>query len=52
MLVLSSICNILIRFISNPTAPTWWGFLVAGLMFVCSVMQTLISYTSITTAFL
>lgn len=23
-------------------APTWWGFLVAGLMFVCSMMQTLI----------
>ncbi|XP_061033006.1 ATP-binding cassette sub-family C member 3 isoform X6 [Eubalaena glacialis] len=34
--------SVLIRFISNPTAPTWWGFLVAGLMFVCSVMQTLI----------
>ncbi|CAK6438290.1 unnamed protein product [Pipistrellus nathusii] len=34
--------SVLIRFISNPTAPTWWGFLVAGLMFVCSVMQTLV----------
>ncbi|XP_059938247.1 ATP-binding cassette sub-family C member 3 isoform X2 [Mesoplodon densirostris] len=34
--------SVLIRFISNPTAPRWWGFLVAGLMFVCSVMQTLI----------
>eukprot|EP00070_Physeter_catodon_P001800 XP_007103614.1 canalicular multispecific organic anion transporter 2 [Physeter catodon] len=34
--------SVLIRFISNPTAPTWWGFLVAGLMFVCSVMQTVI----------
>ncbi|XP_004591269.2 ATP-binding cassette sub-family C member 3 [Ochotona princeps] len=34
--------SILIRFISNPEAPTWWGFLVAGLMFVCSVTQTLI----------
>ncbi|XP_014689382.3 ATP-binding cassette sub-family C member 3 isoform X1 [Equus asinus] len=34
--------SVLIRFISNPTAPTWWGFLVAGLMFVCSIMQTLI----------
>ncbi|XP_004434776.1 PREDICTED: canalicular multispecific organic anion transporter 2 [Ceratotherium simum simum] len=34
--------SILIRFISNPMAPAWWGFLVAGLMFVCSVMQTLI----------
>ncbi|XP_053511819.1 ATP-binding cassette sub-family C member 3 isoform X4 [Artibeus jamaicensis] len=33
--------SILIRFISNPTAPNWWGFLVAGLMFMCSVMQTL-----------
>lgn len=35
-------CSILIRFISNPVAPNWWGFLVAGLMFVCAVMQTLI----------
>ncbi|KAK2494136.1 hypothetical protein MC885_020262 [Smutsia gigantea] len=34
--------SLLIRFISNPTAPTWWGFLVAGLMFVCSTMQSLI----------
>ncbi|XP_054441471.1 ATP-binding cassette sub-family C member 3 [Pteronotus mesoamericanus] len=34
--------SILIRFISNPTAPTWWGILVAVLMFVCSVIQTLI----------
>ncbi|XP_034882734.1 canalicular multispecific organic anion transporter 2 [Mirounga leonina] len=34
--------SILIRFISNPTAPTWWGFLVAGLIFVCSMMQTVI----------
>ncbi|XP_027951988.1 canalicular multispecific organic anion transporter 2-like, partial [Eumetopias jubatus] len=34
--------SILIRFISNPMAPTWWGFLVAGLMFVCSMMQTVI----------
>lgn len=34
--------SILIRFISNPTAPTWWGFLVAGLMFACSTTQTLI----------
>lgn len=34
--------SILISFISNPTAPTWWGFLVAGLMFACSMMQTLI----------
>lgn len=39
---LSSPRSVLIRFISNPTAPTWWGFLVAGLMFVCSIMQTLI----------
>uniref|UniRef100_A0A452UGF2 Multidrug resistance-associated protein 1 n=1 Tax=Ursus maritimus TaxID=29073 RepID=A0A452UGF2_URSMA len=34
--------SILIRFISNPMAPAWWGFLVAGLMFSCSMMQTLI----------
>ncbi|XP_044104614.1 ATP-binding cassette sub-family C member 3 isoform X1 [Neovison vison] len=34
--------SILISFISNRTAPTWWGFLVAGLMFACSMMQTLI----------
>lgn len=34
--------SILIRFISNPEAPAWWGFLVAGLMFLCSVTQTLI----------
>ncbi|XP_008569047.1 PREDICTED: canalicular multispecific organic anion transporter 2 [Galeopterus variegatus] len=34
--------SVLIKFISNPTAPAWWGFLVAGLMFVCSIMQTLI----------
>jgi ATP-binding cassette subfamily C (CFTR/MRP) protein 3 len=32
----------LIRFISNPEAPTWWGFLLAGLMFLSSMMQTLI----------
>ncbi|KAM6164011.1 ATP-binding cassette sub-family C member 3 isoform 1-T1 [Rhynchocyon petersi] len=34
--------SILIKFISNPSAPTWWGFLVAGLMFVCAVMQTVV----------
>ncbi|XP_072502792.1 ATP-binding cassette sub-family C member 3 isoform X1 [Notamacropus eugenii] len=34
--------SILIKFISNPSAPAWWGFLVAGLMFGCSVIQTLI----------
>lgn len=34
--------SILIRFISDPTAPTWWGFLLAGLMFLSSTMQTLI----------
>ncbi|XP_006972048.1 ATP-binding cassette sub-family C member 3 [Peromyscus maniculatus bairdii] len=34
--------SILIRFISDPTAPTWWGFLLAGLMFMSSMMQTLI----------
>ncbi|XP_051056069.1 ATP-binding cassette sub-family C member 3 [Phodopus roborovskii] len=34
--------SILIRFVSDPMAPTWWGFLLAGLMFVSSMMQTLI----------
>ncbi|KAL1780294.1 canalicular multispecific organic anion transporter 2 [Sigmodon hispidus] len=34
--------SILIRFISDPSAPTWWGFLLAALMFVSSMMQTLI----------
>ncbi|XP_023364920.1 canalicular multispecific organic anion transporter 2-like [Otolemur garnettii] len=33
--------RVLIRFTSNPSAPIWWGFLVAVLMFVCSMMQTL-----------
>ncbi|XP_035889629.1 canalicular multispecific organic anion transporter 2 isoform X2 [Phyllostomus discolor] len=33
--------SVLIKFISNPMAPNWWGFLVAGLMFTCSMMQTL-----------
>ncbi|XP_047399638.1 ATP-binding cassette sub-family C member 3 [Sciurus carolinensis] len=34
--------SILIQFISNPTAPAWWGFLLAGLMFTSSMIQTLI----------
>nr|XP_019586530.1 PREDICTED: canalicular multispecific organic anion transporter 2 isoform X1 [Rhinolophus sinicus] len=34
--------SLLIRFISNPMAPSWWGFLIAGLMFVCSLTQTVI----------
>uniref|UniRef100_A0A8C8WXI6 ATP binding cassette subfamily C member 3 n=1 Tax=Panthera leo TaxID=9689 RepID=A0A8C8WXI6_PANLE len=43
LMPLSSPCSILIRFISNPVAPTWWGFPVAGLMFACPVMQPLLS---------
>nr|XP_013004976.1 canalicular multispecific organic anion transporter 2 isoform X2 [Cavia porcellus] len=34
--------SMLIQFISNPEAPSWWGFLLAGLMFVCALVQTLI----------
>ncbi|KAM4822942.1 ATP-binding cassette sub-family C member 3 [Urocitellus parryii] len=34
--------SILIQFISNPSAPAWWGFLLAVLMFVTSTVQTLI----------
>ncbi|XP_051653941.1 ATP-binding cassette sub-family C member 3 isoform X1 [Manacus candei] len=34
--------SVLIGFIKNKDAPAWWGFLIAALMFVCSVLQTLI----------
>uniref|UniRef100_A0A8C3LZ34 Canalicular multispecific organic anion transporter 2 n=1 Tax=Chrysolophus pictus TaxID=9089 RepID=A0A8C3LZ34_CHRPC len=33
---------VLISFIKNKDAPAWWGFLIAALMFVCAVLQTLI----------
>uniref|UniRef100_A0A8C3M596 Canalicular multispecific organic anion transporter 2 n=1 Tax=Chrysolophus pictus TaxID=9089 RepID=A0A8C3M596_CHRPC len=34
----------LLRLVSvrNKDAPAWWGFLIAALMFVCAVLQTLI----------
>ncbi|OPJ88667.1 ATP-binding cassette sub-family C member 3 [Patagioenas fasciata] len=32
----------LIGFIKNKDAPAWWGFLIAALMFICAVVQTLI----------
>ncbi|KFP52290.1 Canalicular multispecific organic anion transporter 2, partial [Cathartes aura] len=34
--------SVLIAFIKNKDAPAWWGFLIAALMFVCAVLQTLI----------
>ncbi|KGL86128.1 Canalicular multispecific organic anion transporter 2, partial [Charadrius vociferus] len=34
--------SVLIGFIKNKDAPTWWGFLIATLMFICAVLQTLI----------
>ncbi|NXE48712.1 MRP3 protein, partial [Casuarius casuarius] len=34
--------SVLINFIKNKDAPAWWGFLIAALMFTCSVVQTLI----------
>uniref|UniRef100_A0A8C3LXP8 Canalicular multispecific organic anion transporter 2 n=1 Tax=Chrysolophus pictus TaxID=9089 RepID=A0A8C3LXP8_CHRPC len=34
--------SVLISFIKNKDAPAWWGFLIAALMFVCAVLQTLI----------
>ncbi|XP_055982515.1 ATP-binding cassette sub-family C member 3 [Sorex fumeus] len=34
--------SVLIGFISDPTAPSWIGYLVAVLMFLCSVMQILV----------
>ncbi|NXN95747.1 MRP3 protein, partial [Rhinopomastus cyanomelas] len=33
--------SVLIGFIKNKDAPAWWGFLIAALMFVCAVLQTL-----------
>ncbi|KFP32343.1 Canalicular multispecific organic anion transporter 2, partial [Colius striatus] len=33
--------SVLISFIKNKDAPAWWGFLIAALMFVCAVLQTL-----------
>ncbi|NWI89596.1 MRP3 protein, partial [Pitta sordida] len=34
--------SVLIGFIKNKDAPTWWGFLIAALMFICAVLQTLV----------
>ncbi|NWZ41535.1 MRP3 protein, partial [Brachypodius atriceps] len=34
--------SVLIGFIKNKDAPDWWGFLIAALMFICAVLQTLI----------
>ncbi|NXW34750.1 MRP3 protein, partial [Phaetusa simplex] len=34
--------SVLIGFTKNKDAPTWWGFLIATLMFICAVLQTLI----------
>ncbi|NWU91498.1 MRP3 protein, partial [Upupa epops] len=34
--------SVLIGFIKNKDAPAWWGFLIAALMFVCAVLQTLL----------
>ncbi|NXL41227.1 MRP3 protein, partial [Podilymbus podiceps] len=34
--------SVLISFIKNKDAPAWWGYLIAALMFICAVLQTLI----------
>ncbi|EMP33031.1 Canalicular multispecific organic anion transporter 2 [Chelonia mydas] len=34
--------SILIGFIKNKDAPSWWGFLIAALMFFSAVLQTII----------
>ncbi|KFV59490.1 Canalicular multispecific organic anion transporter 2, partial [Tyto alba] len=34
--------SVLIGFIKDKDAPAWWGFLIAALMFICAVLQTLI----------
>ncbi|XP_069728809.1 ATP-binding cassette sub-family C member 3 [Phaenicophaeus curvirostris] len=33
--------SVLIGFIKNKDAPAWWGFLIAALMFICAMLQTL-----------
>ncbi|XP_029456115.1 canalicular multispecific organic anion transporter 2 isoform X2 [Rhinatrema bivittatum] len=34
--------SLLIGFIKNKDAPTWWGYLIAVFMFLCSLLQTLV----------
>ncbi|XP_042311067.1 ATP-binding cassette sub-family C member 3 isoform X5 [Sceloporus undulatus] len=34
--------SMLIGFIKNERAPSWWGYLIAALMFFCAVLQTII----------
>ncbi|XP_044275915.1 ATP-binding cassette sub-family C member 3 isoform X2 [Varanus komodoensis] len=34
--------SMLIGFIKNKSAPLWWGYLIATLMFFCAVLQTII----------
>ncbi|XP_062976293.1 ATP-binding cassette sub-family C member 3 [Elgaria multicarinata webbii] len=34
--------SMLIGFIKNKSAPLWWGYLIAALMFFCAVLQTII----------
>lgn len=34
--------SVLIAFIKNKDAPSWWGFFIATLMFICAMLQTLI----------
>ncbi|NWI58575.1 MRP3 protein, partial [Calyptomena viridis] len=34
--------SVLIGFIKNKDAPAWWGFLIAALMFICAMLQTLV----------
>ncbi|XP_058021721.1 ATP-binding cassette sub-family C member 3 isoform X2 [Ahaetulla prasina] len=34
--------SMLISFVKNKNAPLWWGYLIAALMFLCAVLQTII----------
>ncbi|XP_061472000.1 ATP-binding cassette sub-family C member 3 isoform X2 [Rhineura floridana] len=34
--------SMLIGFVKNKSAPLWWGYLIAALMFFCAVLQTII----------
>ncbi|XP_052544029.1 ATP-binding cassette sub-family C member 3 isoform X4 [Tympanuchus pallidicinctus] len=38
--------SVLISFIKSEDAPAWWGFLIAALMFICAVLQTLVVHQS------
>lgn len=34
--------RLLIEFVNDSSAPSWWGYFYTGLLFVCTCVQTLI----------